>query len=236
MITVVCLALNQITIAQTAHGNSEKTATIKIAGSAEKEITPNEIFIAITIQERMEGKNKLTIDNQEKDLVNGLVKLGIEGNRLKLTGSQSNYIRTGWTRKNVMATAQYELKVTTADEAGYVFKLLDSLYIDQAYVKRLSHSKMKTFKKELDFEAMKNSKERAQNMLNAIDQKLGKAITVNETSSITSERHTMELYDIQYDSVRFSQNQSRYSRKSAELDFKKLKLVSHVQVVYEILP
>ena len=44
---------------------------IEVNGYAEKEIIPNEIYIGITLRERMENKEKVTIEAQEKPPARG---------------------------------------------------------------------------------------------------------------------------------------------------------------------
>ncbi len=50
---------------------TEEIPYIEVNGYAEKEIIPNEIYIGITLRERMENKEKVTIEAQEKLLLAG---------------------------------------------------------------------------------------------------------------------------------------------------------------------
>ena len=45
-----------------------KKPFIEVTGSGETEIIPDEIYITITLQERQEGKDKLSIEKQEENL------------------------------------------------------------------------------------------------------------------------------------------------------------------------
>lgn len=58
-----------ITVFGQAPADSEtEKSYIEVTGTAEKEIIPDEIYIAITIRERHEGKEKITIYKQSADL------------------------------------------------------------------------------------------------------------------------------------------------------------------------
>ena len=50
---------------------------IEVNGVAEKEIAPNEIYLSITINER-DSKGKISIDEQQRDMVAVLKKLGVK--------------------------------------------------------------------------------------------------------------------------------------------------------------
>ncbi|PKP46668.1 MAG: hypothetical protein CVT95_06675 [Bacteroidetes bacterium HGW-Bacteroidetes-12] len=47
---------------QTTTDSEVEKRYIEVTGTAEKEIIPDEIYISITIRERHEGKEKITID------------------------------------------------------------------------------------------------------------------------------------------------------------------------------
>src|SRR4051812_24265108 len=64
---------------------------IEITGTNEMEITPDELYITITLLERMEGKEKITIDKQEADLKKVLKELNIDLANLTLSKADADY-------------------------------------------------------------------------------------------------------------------------------------------------
>jgi len=52
------------------NNSQDEIPVIEVVGSAEKEIVPDEIYIAITIREPESGLDKVSIEKQEADLKN----------------------------------------------------------------------------------------------------------------------------------------------------------------------
>lgn len=165
---------------QANSGDNAKQAYIEIKGTAEKEIIPDEIFISISIMERMDGKDKIGIVQQEEALKQGLINIGIPIENLKLAGALANYTQVRRSRKDVIAQKQYRLMVTNANTLGKVFDVLDELKIEDASIARVSHSKIEEYRKEVKILAIKIAKEKADYLLGAIGEQTGKPMVVKE--------------------------------------------------------
>ena len=63
---------------------------------------------------------------------------------------------------------------------------MDSLGISKAFVSKYSHSKMDEYKKQIKINAIKAAKEKATYLLEAIGEKSGKAINIEEKSGLVS--------------------------------------------------
>ena len=152
---------------------------IEVNGVAEKEIAPNEIYLSITINER-DSKGKISIDEQQRDIVAVLKKLGVKpAEQLKMLDLTSSYFKRG----NALAKAQYELKLTSAVEVARVWRALDELGISQVTVQKVSHTDIETFKKEVRADAMRAARDNARALAEAIDQKAGKCFWIADYSS-----------------------------------------------------
>ena len=152
---------------------------IEVNGVAEREIAPNEIYLSITINER-DSKGKISIDEQQRDMVAVLKKLGVKpAEQLKMLDLTSSYFKRG----NALAKAQYELKLTSAVEVARVWRALDELGISQVTVQKVSHTDIETFKKEVRADAMRAARDNARALAEAIDQKAGKCFWIADYSS-----------------------------------------------------
>lgn len=152
---------------------------IEVNGVAEKEVAPNEIYLSITINER-DSKGKISIDEQQRDMVAVLKKLGVKpAEQLKMLDLTSSYFKRG----NALAKAQYELKLTSAVEVARVWRALDELGISQVTVQKVSHTDIETFKKEVRADAMRAARDNARTLAEAIDQKAGKCFWIADYSS-----------------------------------------------------
>ena len=121
---------------------------IDVMGTAEMEVVPDEIYIAISIHERTEGREVLTVEQQESNLKDALRALGINLNNLELSDANADYIRIKWRKKNVVSRTDYRLKVGDAFMLSKVFEQLDKLNIKDARIVKVSHSNIKAFEKE----------------------------------------------------------------------------------------
>ena len=60
-------------------------------------------------------------------------------------------------------------------------KSVDSRGVSSMYIKELKHSRIDELKKEVKIKALKNAKEKAEYMLEALDEKCGKVLMINES-------------------------------------------------------
>jgi len=161
---------------------------IEVSGNAEKEVVPDEIYIAITLTERYDGRNKIAIDDQEEQLKQAIKGLGIDISNLSLSNADASYVKINWLNKDVMAKKSYLLKVSSADMVSKVFQQLENLNIKDANVSRVDYSKREELKKELRIEALKKAKDEAEYMLQGIGQIAGKPLYVRESGNYYAPR------------------------------------------------
>lgn len=236
LFTAILLFLTLNSFGQTSNSD-DIIPTIEVIGSAEKNLLPDEIYIAITLRERENGKDKIKIDQQEKDLKEGLKSIGVSLENLTLSDANANYVQVKWSKKDVITKIEYILKVSNAMMVGMVFEKLDELKITDAEISKVSHSKIEDFKKEVRIMAITAAKEKADYLLKAIGQQTGKAIKVNEQNlgsrledSNLNIRGSRSAGNIVYiDGV---QKMSVDSNKI--IQFEKIKLQSAIYVKFEI--
>jgi uncharacterized protein YggE len=219
------------TFGQTNSNKVEEQPYIEVTGTAEKEIIPDEIYIAIEIREKYENKVKITIESQEEKLIAALQTIGINGSDLYLSDANADYVKVKWQRKDVLTKKDYLLKVTTATTVGQVFQKLEELEIYDAYISKVSHSKIDSLRKEVRMLAMRAAKEKADYLLNVIGEKTGKAIVVTEGNNpnILPQRNVNMIANT------VSGVESRKgSIPNYEIQFQKIKLTASIYVKFEI--
>jgi hypothetical protein len=220
-----------LTYGQTNTTKLEEKPYIEVTGTAEKEIIPDEIYIAIVIREKYENKVKVTIESQEEKLKNALTTIGIDGSNLYLSDANADYVKIKWQRKDVLTKKDYLLKVTTATTVGKVFQKLEELEIWDAHISKVSHSKIDSFRREVKILAMKAAKEKADYLLNVIGERTGKALVVSESAyqNNLSQRSpnmiaaTSAAVDSKFGSI-----------SNFEIQFEKIKLTASVYVKFAI--
>lgn len=234
MLAIGMIFLVQIAFAQT-QTNIEQQPYIEVKGYAEKMIIPDEIYLSITIKERESGRDKITVEEQERDLKQALNDLNVPLELLTVADAQADYVRVKWTKKEVISQSEYELKLSTAQQVAAVFEKLDEIKIDNAYIARVDHSTIKEYQKAVEIEAIKNAKSKADYLLAAIGQETGKALIVNERNS-SSTRYQIDGIDLH--GARASSGiiyvpPSKDTLKGI-INFKKIKLETTMYVKFEI--
>ena len=165
-----------IAVAQTT---TEKRV-IEVTGSAEMLITPNEFTFKITLLERIENKQKLTIEMQEANLKNELAKIGVDAAKdLTVFDLTSVYVSQKRT-KDTLGSKDYRLKLNDLDKIGRLQEIADRLNISRLDLIEATHSDLPRFRRETKIEATKAAKTKAEYMLGAIGERIGKAVFIKE--------------------------------------------------------
>jgi uncharacterized protein len=206
---------------------------IEVTGTAETEVVPDEIYISITLMERMDGKEKITIDKQEADLKKNLKELGIDLASLSLNSANADYAKVRKSEKDVVVNKSYTLKVGGTDLLAKVYERLDKINAFDAYISRYTHSKITELQKENRIKAIKASKEKVDYLLAALSQQAGKPIQISEMDNYVEQGTYMPRPMMK--SVQMMSNERASEDTGAEMSFKKIKLKASFLVKYEIL-
>lgn len=226
--TLYCLFSVGI-LSLTAQNTAPEIPYIEVEGKAEKEIIPDEIYIQVLIQERIQGKDRVTVKEQEDKLISGLKKIGFPIENLSLSDASAYYYTPKWRTNEVISTKQYELKASTAQMTGSIFKLLDEIDITQANITKVDHSKIEEYKNELRVTAMKAAKTKSDLMLQAIQHTTGKALIVRE-----NEMHQPYMYQKTMRQEMLYASDSGAEMQQPEVDFRKIKISTSVFVKFQI--
>lgn len=221
---------------------------IEVTGTSETEIVPDEIYITITLQERMDAKEKLTIDKQEEDLKANIKELGIDLSSLVLSSADADYRKIKASKKDVVTSKCYILKVGNADMVEKVYKRLDKINAFDAYISKLTHSKITDYAKENRIKAIKAAKDKAEYLSGAVGNSIGVPIEIIETLNST-ENNPYGYYGGYYrggyrynnyasnSNVSQSYNDGNSGENATggdEISIKKIKVKSSFLVKYEI--
>lgn len=226
--TFIAIILSIFTFALYAQNDSAEQPYIEIDGTAELEVMPNQIFISITIKERHEGKEKITIEQQESKLKQELSAVGIELEQLTLSDANADYVKIKRSKSDVISQKQYWLKVTNANEVSKAFQAINTAKIKDAYISKVSHSKLQEYKKEVKIMAIKAAKNKADYLLEAIGEETGKPIIVRENNNIYGN------YNMRSNVALTHNEQYSSNQKDKQISFKKIKLTASIYVKFLI--
>lgn len=191
------------TYAQTT--TEKETPYIEVVGSAEKEVIPDEFYISISLRERYNGKDKITIEKLESDLKTALrnISINIEKN-LSLAETYAHYEELKKNKgEEFMAGKQFLLKVGDATAIKNVYQQFNTITIEDARISNVVYLKTDSLEKALRIEAIKNAKDKATYTLSAIGEQVGKVLAVT-TDLLNPERmSTRYTSDLKFEEVEY---------------------------------
>lgn len=182
----IILALGLLLVAASFSQTETEKRVIEVSGSAETLITPNEFTFKVTILERMEKKEKLTIETQEASLRSELSRIGLDPAKdLSVFDISSRYIPQKKVR-DVLGSKDYSLKVRDISKIAPLIELVDRLNISKLDLIDTTHSELTRFRRETKMEAIKAAKEKAIYLLGAIGERPGKPVFIKELDEETA--------------------------------------------------
>jgi uncharacterized protein YggE len=153
---------------------------IEITASAEKEVSPNEIYISITIDEK-DNKNN-TLEKQERDMFSRLKSLGIDLEKDMQVKDMETQLQEYFLKKNSVVTSKsYQLKISSTDLLFKVFKELEKMSIPNVSIIRTDVSDKESIKNEVMVMAVNKARQRAELLASSLGRKLGKAIYIQHS-------------------------------------------------------
>lgn len=179
LIAVVMIFLSSFGFSVAAQTIEKQTPYISVNGYSEIMVTPDEIFLSITLDES-DTKGKVSLEEQRRAMFQALKRLKIDVEKqLKVVDMSSDYFR----RKSSLAATKYELKVGSAAEARDVFEALDAVKISNVDVVRAQCSKIEEYRTEARKAAIRDAKAKATELAEAIGQSIGPCFEINDYNS-----------------------------------------------------
>jgi uncharacterized protein YggE len=204
---------------------------ITVSGTAETEVTPDIIYINISLKEYLRDNNskkKVEITELENQLYNAVLKAGIEKEDLMINNVSSfSYATEKKKNPDFLASKQYRLKVSDLNKWNQIIGAVDAKGISSTNIESFDYSKMTSLKKELKIKALIAAKEKATYMVEALGDKLGNVIDIQE---IENNAYPQPMYKANVSMMRAESADAA----SSDIDFKKIKLTFVVNTVFEI--
>lgn len=236
LLTLAFFLTTMLTFGQDNSNKTEEKPYIEVNGTAEKEVTPDEIYIGIVIHEKYVNKVKVTIEEQEEKLKTVLKSLSIDLTNLYLSDANADFVKIRWQKKDVLTKKDYTLKVSTATTVGQVFLELEKLEITEAFISRVTHSKMDSLRKEVKILAIKAAKDKADYLLMAIGEQTGKPLVVKENEILPNRplANVNVIGSRSSEAEYFVDGVKMKSEDNNEIQFKKIKIQTSIYVKFSI--
>lgn len=207
---------------------------ITVSGSAETEVTPDIIYISISLKEYFKDNNtkkKVEITTLENELYNAIQAAGVPKENLMISDI-SSYATSIQKKKNpdYLAGKQYRLKVSDLNKWNAIIGDVDPKGVAYTNIDSYDYSKIESLKKDLKIKALLAAREKATYLVTALGDKLGSAIDIQE---INNEAYPQPMYRANVMMMKGAMADAA-PEAAPEIDFKKIKLNYVMNVVFEI--
>jgi uncharacterized protein YggE len=209
--------------------NVDLRRKIEVTGIAEKEVTPDIINVSISLQEYIDGKKKTFIDQLEKQLENAVKEAGIPKEDFTIS-NVSGWNNTWQKKKNpdFLASKQYSIRFHDLNKFNQILSKVDPKGIQFTNIDSYDYSKMAELKRDLKIQALLSAKEKATYLLNSINEKTGRPISITETDNSNFPGPRPVMYK--------TMTSANAAPAESDIDVKTIKLSFQVQAVFEIIP
>ncbi|MFD2889890.1 SIMPL domain-containing protein [Chitinophaga cymbidii] len=215
--------------------NKPPVKKIEVNGSAEMEITPDEIFINITLREYMNKNSKVGITKLEAQLQKAVQDAGIAKEDFTIENVFGYNYDQWWRKKkkdeDFLARKQYRLKLNRLDKINGILAAVDEEGIEAVNVASYTHSKMEEYRKQVKMDALKAAKAKAEYLLGAIDEKIGGVLEIQEFNTDQYSDVRPEMANVRMYAAKAS---DAAGVPDSNIDFKKIKIRAEIKAVFGI--
>ncbi|HYK77959.1 MAG TPA: SIMPL domain-containing protein [Daejeonella sp.] len=223
--------LSVFTLSSAFAQNVDTRRKIEVTGSAEAEVTPDIIYLNISLKEYFKDNNnkkKVEIGELERQLQTAVLNAGIpkENFTINNISSYANWLNQKKT-PDFLARKQYRIKVTDLTKFNQIMAAVDPKGIEASNIDGYDYSKMESLKRELKIKALQAAKEKATYLTEAIGEKIGNALDIQE---INNEYYPQPVYRANL----MMKGEAMADEAMPEIDFKKIKLNYQMRAVFEV--
>ncbi|MFT3844698.1 MAG: SIMPL domain-containing protein [Lacibacter sp.] len=220
--------------------NNPFPKTITVTGSSEMEIIPDEIFVQVDLREyKKRGGDKVDLETIKTDFLNNCKATGLPDSAISIASYEGINSINWWRKKrneaDLFATISYQVKFSSSAKMDDLIVRLDDEATSNFRIVRTWHSKMTEYRKQLKISAVKAAKEKGIYLTEAVGEKLGPAIKIDEPAEDyqyqTSSQYKTSNVVARKDAIGYGDVDGNGSEG---LNFKKLRLRFQVTIIYAL--
>lgn len=204
---------------------------IEVTGSAEIEITPDEIYLDISLREYKNKNVKVEIGTLEKKLQKAVQDAGIPAEDLTIANVFGTNYEQWWSKKkkdpDFMARKQYRLKLSKLDKVNDILGAVDDEGVENVNISSYTHSKMEDYRKQVKIKALQAAKAKASYLLEGIGSSIDGVLEVQEIN-------TDNYSDVQPYMANTMMRSAAAEDAMPASNFKKIKVRAEVRAVFFI--
>ncbi|MEJ6981821.1 SIMPL domain-containing protein [Pedobacter sp. P351] len=214
--------------------NVDTRRKIEVSGSAEAEVTPDIIYVGISLKEFFRdnaNKKKVEIEELERQLQKAVLDAGIPKENFTINNISSyNYAFEKKKNPEFLARKQYRIKVTELNKFNQILSSVEPRGVEYTNIESYDYSKMESLKQDLKIRALKAAKDKALYLAGALDDKVGDALDIQE---INNEYYPQPMYRANT-VMSMDKGMSAEMAPMPDIDFKKIKLNYQMRAVFEL--
>lgn len=208
--------------------------TVSASGTAEIEVIPDEIYVQVILKEyKLKNGNKVDIDKIKNDFLAQCKNMGLTEKDIAVQG-YSGYDTNEWWRKkkkdnpDMLASVTYQIKVDKVEKLDQLVSRMDDQATENFYISKTEYSKIDQVKDSLKVAALKTAKLKAELLAGALDESLGKVLTINDPIEIG--HHPMPVYKYS----RMAVADATMESAPLDVDFKKIKIGYQANLTFSL--
>jgi len=224
-VRILCIGAAVMAFAACVQNSNQNNVPsyVEIVGTAEKEVDPDIFYLSFSLDESDNAK-KIDINAMEQRMLAALQSLGIDTkNDLTVTGMSGDDWYWWWRKSHKKYQRKtYSLKVEDLDLVNKSCDKLDSLKVSYR-LSKVDYSQMDELKKEMQQEAVKAARQKAENLLSSENKKVNELIYLREQNYYSDFYEAPTLWEDGYN-----------KEEELSLAFKKIKASYNVVARFSI--
>ncbi len=232
---ILILFIAHVAMANAQNINVESSRKVATKGYAEREVTPDIIYLSISLKEfYMDGnlKKKVFIETLEKQLFDAAMAAGVKKEDFTIQNIYSYNYDTKKKNNELLQSRQYRIKVTNLSGLNSMMDKIDPQGLQSTSISGYDHTQKREIEKELKTAAVKDARYNAEILAAADGQSVGKVLVINDNSSINFN----DLIPVprMYAKAASLDSTGGMEAESLNIDIRPLKLTCYVDGVFEL--
>ncbi len=195
---------------------------IEVSGTATINVEPDIFEFRIVLREYMDKNKRVSLDAIEKELLRALNNVNLPDSALRV----ENIFGYNWNDKknttgDFMAQKSFLLSLDDTKILNNLLEQLDEKAVMSVNISQATSSKITEYRNLARISALKNAKEKAENLLTALDEQLGKVLEIQDLS-----------YEDDRPVAKMAMMESEEYQSSIE--YKMISIKSNIRAVFEI--
>lgn len=216
--------------------NMENSRRVATRGYAEKEVTPDIIYLSISLKEYYQDgntKKKVGIDQLEKQLFDAAMKNGVKKEDFTVQNIYSYNAETKKKNNELLQARQYRIKVTDLKKLNPMLEEVDSKGLQSTNISGYDHTQKKEIEKELKTIAVRDARTNAEILAAADAENVGKVIVINDNSSFNWNDIVPQprMYAM---SAKTANAEMASDEQGLDIEVKPIKLTCNIEAVFEL--